>query len=163
MSKRTIIFPGSFDPITHGHVDIIKRAALLFDAVIVAVAKNSSKNALLSIDERVALTQAVLVDEMNVEVSCFSGLLVDFALARQANFVLRSLRGSADVSWELQLATMNRTMAPSVETLFMAPSAEFSALSSTLVREIALNNGDISAFVDPRVVKSLQDVIQKRG
>lgn len=163
MRERVIVFPGSFDPLTNGHVDIIRRAAALFDRVIVAVAQNNSKKGLLPIAQRVQLAQTVLRDDSRIEVQSFTGLLVDFAREQQADFVLRSLRGAGDVSWELQLASMNRRLAPTVETLFMAPSAETAAISSTLVREIALNHGDVSAFVDPRVAKSLQDVIQQRG
>lgn len=161
MTGTTVIYPGSFDPITHGHTDIIRRAVNVFDKVIVSVTVNTSKNSFLNVDDRLELTKDVLSEFSNVEVTSFDGLLVDFAQQQNANFVLRSLRNTMDVTWELQLAMMNRKMAPEIETLFMAPSEEFNSISASLVREIAINGGNFSPFVDARVVQKLQDVVSR--
>lgn len=161
MSDVTVIYPGSFDPITHGHTDIIKRASKSFDKIIVGVTENTSKNSLFSIEERVLLAKEVLQDLSNVSVTSFEGLLVNVAKELNAKFILRSLRNTMDVTWELQLAMMNRKMVPEIETLFMAPSEEYNSVSASLVREIALSNGNVLPFVDERVAKKLKEVTAK--
>lgn len=162
MSDITVIYPGSFDPITHGHSDIVERAAKSFDKVVVAVANNTSKNSLLSIDERVTLAKEVLRQFDNVVVTSFDGLLVEFAKELKATFIIRSLRNAMDVSWELQLAMMNRKMNSEIETLFMTPSEEHNAVSSSLVCEIVINGGNVLPFVDARVAQKLKDVLTKK-
>lgn len=160
MTDVTVIYPGSFDPITHGHTDIIRRATKCFDKIIVAVTKNTAKNSLFSIDERVSMAKEVLQEFGNVSVTSFDGLLVNLAKELNAKFILRSLRNTMDVTWELQLAMMNRKMVPEVETLFMAPSEEYNSISASLVREIALNHGDVLPFVDECVAEKLNKKIK---
>ena len=152
----TAIYPGTFDPLTHGHSDLVKRASVLFDKVIVAVAINPSKAPMFSLDERVKLAEQALADLDNVEVCGFEGLLVDFACERQANIIVRGIRNYSDFEHESQLATMNRKMQPEIETLFLNPAEQFTAISSSLVREIASLGGDISDFVAPCVATALQ-------
>lgn len=161
MSDVTVIYPGSFDPITHGHTDIIKRASVAFDHVIVAVARNTNKNSLLTVAERVALATEVLSAYPNVTITHFEGLLVEYAIQQKVKFILRSMRNTMDITWELQLAMMNRKMHPELETLFMAPSEEYNAVSATLVREIAMNGGNVLPFVDKRVAAKLNEVIAR--
>lgn len=159
MSNSRIVYPGSFDPITFGHQDIVSRAAKLFDHVVVAVANNSRKKYLLSLDERVELAQQELGKFSNVSVVALHGLLVDFAKKNNALFVLRGLRNTVDVSQELQFAAMNRKLSPEIETIFMTPSEEFGAISSTLVREIAYNDGNIEPFVGKKVALKLEEAV----
>ena len=151
---RTVIYPGSFDPITNGHLDVIERAAKLFDRVIVAVAVNSSKAPLFSKDQRQEqITEAV----GNVEVKAFDGLLVDFARAQKAQAIIRGLRAVSDFEFEFQLALMNRKLEPEIETIFMMPHETYTFLSSKLVKEIARLGGDVSVFVPPHVERALAD------
>ena len=151
---RTVIYPGSFDPITNGHLDVIERAAKLFDRVIVAVAVNSSKAPLFSKDQRQEqITEAV----GNVEVKAFDGLLVDFARDQKAQAIIRGLRAVSDFEFEFQLALMNRKLEPEIETIFMMPHETYTFLSSKLVKEIARLGGDVSAFVPPHVEHALAD------
>ncbi len=158
--KRTVIYPGTFDPITMGHCDLVERAALLFDRVIIAVADSPKKRPLFDLDERVTMAQEATAHIGNVEVQGFSNLLVDFARDVGAGVILRGLRAVSDFEYEFQLANMNRALAPDVESLFLTPSERFSYISSTLVREIAALQGDISKFVTPSVEAAL---IQKFG
>lgn len=153
---KIVLYPGTFDPITNGHLDLVERAARLFDKVIVAVAKSSGKNPLFNVDERVELVEKVVEHLDNVEVCGFSGLLVDFAKHKQANVLLRGLRAVSDFEYEFQLANMNRRLAPNLESLFLTPAEQFSFISSTLVREIAALNGDVSEFVPEEVLQALQ-------
>lgn len=147
------IYPGTFDPITNGHIDLVARAARLFSWVIVAVAANPAKTPAFSLDERVQLARSALADIKNAEVCGFDTLLADFAKARGAGVILRGLRAVSDFEHEFQLAGMNRRLAPEVETLFLTPAEQYTFISSSLVREIARYGGDVSAFV-PEIVRT---------
>lgn len=147
----TSIYPGTFDPITHGHSDLVQRAARLFDKVIVAVAANPVKQPAFALEERVRLARLVLADLKNVEVCGFDTLLVDYAKTRGAQVILRGLRAVSDFEHEFQLAGMNRRLAPQVETLFLTPAEQYAYISSSLVREIAALGGDVSEFVHESV------------
>lgn len=147
------IYPGTFDPITNGHIDLVARAARLFSRVIVAVAANPAKTPAFSLDERVQLARSAVADIKNAEVCGFDTLLADFAKARGAGVILRGLRAVSDFEHEFQLAGMNRRLAPEVETLFLTPAEQYTFISSSLVREIARYGGDVSAFV-PEVVRT---------
>lgn len=149
------IYPGSFDPITLGHQDLIQRAASLFDEVIVAVSNNVNKKPVISLDKRIALTEEVLSGIVNVSVCRLEGLLVEFAKARHTRVVIRGLRAVSDFDYEFQLAAMNRHMFPELETVFLPPSEQYANISSSLVREIASFNGDVSQFVHPSVALAL--------
>lgn len=153
----TAIYPGTFDPITNGHTDLVQRAARLFDSVIVAVAANPGKNARFTPEERIGLAETILADLGNVEVCGFDTLLVDFVQSRQAQVIIRGLRAVSDFEYEFQLAGMNRRLAPNIETVFMMPAEKYSYISSSLVREVASLGGDVSAFVHPRVSAALRD------
>ncbi|MGY6040127.1 pantetheine-phosphate adenylyltransferase [Aeromonas sp. AE23HZ002T15] len=150
-----VIYPGTFDPITNGHTDLIERAARLFDEVVVGVANSPSKRPLFDLAERVLLAQQVTAHLPNVKVVGFSGLLVDFARTHQANVLIRGLRAVSDFEYEFQLANMNRHLMPELESVFLTPSAENSFISSTLVKEVALHGGDIHQFVAPLVAKAI--------
>lgn len=150
------IYPGTFDPLTNGHVDIVERAAHLFDDVIVAVAKSAGKQTRFSFSERVSICEEVFSDFKNVSVDHFDGLLIDFAKSKNANIILRGLRGASDLDFEFQLSGMNHAMSPECETLFMKAKDTTSSISSTIVREIAAMGGDVSLFVPPAVVKRLR-------
>ena len=152
----TAIYPGTFDPLTNGHTDLVARASKLFDKVIVAVAINPGKKPVFSLEERVQLAQHTLANFNNVEVCGFEGLLVDVAKEKQADVILRGLRAVSDFEHEFQLASMNRKMQPEVETMFLTPSEQFSYISSSLVREIAALGGDVSEFVAPNVLAALR-------
>ncbi len=148
---RRAIYPGSFDPVTNGHLDVIKRAAKLFDQVIVAVAHNDQKQGLFSTGDRVALLNATAGQMPNVRVMEFDGLLVEFAVAQRACAVIRGLRAISDFEFEFQMALMNRKLDASIETLFLMPKEEYTYLSSRIVKEIARLGGDIESFVPPPV------------
>lgn len=152
----TAIYPGTFDPITNGHADLVARATKLFDKVIIAVAINPGKKPIFSLEERVSLAKETLAQYQNVEVCGFEGLLVDVAKEQQADVILRGLRAVSDFEHEFQLASMNRKMQPDVETMFLTPSEQFSYISSSLVREIAALGGDVSEFVAPNVLAALR-------
>ncbi|MEW5837957.1 MAG: pantetheine-phosphate adenylyltransferase [Pseudomonadota bacterium] len=151
-----VIYPGTFDPITYGHIDVIQRAARMFGQVIVAVAENSSKNSVFSHDERTAMARSALQSVDGVRVDAFSGLLVDFARAHETHTVVRGLRAVSDFEYEMQLAAINRRLDARMETVFMTPAENLNFLSSTLVREIARLGGDVSEFVPPNVVAALK-------
>lgn len=159
---KTVVYPGTFDPITNGHIDLIERACRLFDRVIVAVAASKKKAPLFSLEERVELCQQALQHLDNVEVCGFDCLLVDLVKDKQANGVLRGLRAVSDFEYEFQLANMNRALAPDMESLFLTPAEHLSFISSTLVREIASLGGDVHKFVAPIVKQALQDKFSKR-
>jgi len=152
----TAIYPGTFDPITNGHVDLVIRASKLFDKVIVAIAINPGKTPAFSLQERVDFAEQTLTGMTNVEVCGFEGLLVEVAKQKNANVIIRGLRAVSDFEHEFQLASMNRKMEPDVETLFLTPAEQFSYISSSLVREIAALGGDVSEFVAPCVVTELK-------
>ncbi len=151
----TAIYPGTFDPITKGHSDLVQRAAKLFDRVIVAIAANPSKTPALSLAKRVELARTVLAELKNVEIVSFDTLLADFVKARGAQVILRGLRAVSDFEHEFQLAGMNRRLAPQIETLFLTPAEQYAYISSSLVREIAALGGDVSEFVHPAVNAAL--------
>jgi pantetheine-phosphate adenylyltransferase len=153
--NHTAVYPGSFDPITKGHTDLIQRARRLFPKVIVAVAASGSKATVFSLEERLDLARQVLGDMEGVEVSGFDTLLVDFARDQGASVIIRGLRAVSDFEYEFQLAGMNRTMASDIETLFLMPAEKYTYISSSLVREIAAHGGDVSPFVDARVKAAL--------
>jgi pantetheine-phosphate adenylyltransferase len=156
MRTNSVIYPGTFDPITNGHVDLVERAARLFDRVVVAIAHSEKKTPLFTLEERVQLCEQSLSHLDNVEVSGFSNLLTDFAKSEGASCVLRGLRAVADFEYEFQLANMNRAMYPEFESIFLTPSEHLSYISSSLVREIASLNGDITQFVPPQVAAALK-------
>lgn len=156
----TAVYPGTFDPITSGHFDLIERAARFYDRLVIAVADNRNKNSLFSLDERVALAKEVTAGLPNVEVIGFTGLLVDFVRSIEGNVLLRGLRAVSDFEYEFQLASMNRKLAPEVETMFMTPAEQYAFISSSLVREISALGGDVSEFVHPSVQQAL---IEKRS
>ncbi len=153
------VYPGTFDPITNGHTDLVERAAHMFDHIILAVADNPKKKPMLDLETRVDLARSVLGHLANVEVVGFSNLLADFVKEKNANIILRGLRAVSDFEYEFQLANMNRVLAPNVESLFLTPAEHFSYISSTLVREIASLGGDVSNFVNPQVAKALKKCV----
>jgi pantetheine-phosphate adenylyltransferase len=154
--KKVAVYPGSFDPITYGHIDIIKRGLTIFDEIIVAVARNSQKNALFSTEERVELIQDVMKGEGRVTVDTFSGLLIDYVASRKAHVIIRGLRAISDFEYEFQIAQMNSTIGQEIETLFMMTSLQYGYLSSSIVKEVCSLNGDIDLFVPHEVKLSLK-------
>ena len=160
---KTVIYPGSFDPLTNGHLDVIQRAARLFDSVIVAVARNEEKQALFSPAERKTLIEHSIANLSNVSVDIFEGLLVEYVEQQSGHAVIRGLRALSDFEYEFQMALMNRSLNEKVETLFMMPRASYSFLSSHLVKEIATLGGDVSAFVTPEVKEALAGKLAQAG
>ncbi len=155
----TAIYPGSFDPMTFGHLDIIKRASLITDRLIVSVLNNSSKTPLFSVEERMAFLRQATQDMPNVEVTSFSGLTVDFAHMMGATVIVRGLRAVTDFEYELMLSQTNRKLASDVDTIFLTTSLQYAYLSSSVVKEVALYNGDISEFVPPYVEKRIREIM----
>ena len=153
----TAVYPGTFDPITNGHMDLVRRAARLFDRVIVAVAINTGKSPAFELEQRVALSETVLKDIPGVEIHAFDNLLVEFVQQNNADVILRGLRAVSDFEYEFQLAGMNRRLAPDVETMFLTPAEQFAYISSGLVREISALGGDVSDFVHPLVQAALRE------
>ena len=151
----TVVYPGTFDPFTRGHEDLVRRAAKLFDRVVVGVAEGESKRPMFSLDERVAMAREVVGDVRNATVTGFSTLLMAFVEAQGARAVLRGLRAVSDFEYEFQMAGMNRRLWPEVETLFLTPSEQYMFVSATIVREIARFGGDVSSFVHPSVAAKL--------
>jgi pantetheine-phosphate adenylyltransferase len=154
---RRAIYPGSFDPVTNGHLDVIQRASQLFDEVVVAVALNDAKNPVFTVEERVALLRQTVGDVHNVTVASFSGLLMEFAWERQACAVVRGLRAVSDFEFEFQMALMNRKLQPKIETVFLTPKEEYTYLSSRIVKEIARLGGNVESFVPVVVMKALKE------
>jgi len=154
--KRSALYPGTFDPITNGHNDLVRRAAGLFDHVIVAIAANPNKTPLLPLESRIDLARRVLHDLSNVEVLGYSGLTVEFARQHKVAVIVRGLRAVSDFEFEFQLANMNRHVAREIETVFLTPKEQFTFISSTLVREIAVLGGEVGEFVDPIVAAELK-------
>jgi len=151
--KRTAIYPGTFDPLTNGHVDVVQRAALIFDAVVIGVAESARKQPYFSTADRLLMCEAVFKGLNHVRVVSFDGLLVDFAKEQKAQVILRGLRAVSDFDFEFQLAGMNRCLASEIETIFLPANEATSSISSTMVREIAAMGGDVSGFVPPPVVE----------
>ena len=154
---KTVIYPGTFDPITNGHIDLVERAAKLFDHVVIAIAYSEKKSPLFSLEQRTELCERSLTHLDNIEVCGFSNLLIDFAKSKNSHCVLRGLRAVADFEYEFQLANMNRAIWAEFESVFLTPSEHLSYISSSLVREIAALNGDISPFVSAPVLDALQE------
>jgi pantetheine-phosphate adenylyltransferase len=157
---RKAIYPGTFDPITYGHIDVLERACLLFDHVIIAVATSSSKKTAFTVDERIEMIKECTKEFKNISVSSFKGLLVNYAVSQKADAVVRGLRAISDFEYEFQMALTNRKIAENVTTVFLMPNEKYTYLNSTLVREIAANGGDVSSFVPKPVLKKL---LQKFG
>lgn len=161
MNKRTAVYAGTFDPLTYGHLDIIYRASLLFDNVIIAAAENPVKKSLFGIDERIQIINGSIADFKNCKAESFNGLLVDFAAEKNARVIIRGIRTFSDFEYEYQMALTNRKMAGLIETLFLMPSEKYAYISSSLVREIARYGGDVSQFIPPiandAVIKKYKD------
>lgn len=160
-NRRIAVYPGTFDPITNGHIDLVSRAAPLFEKVVVGVAQSPSKGPALPLEQRVQLARGALAHHGNVEVIGFDTLLAHFVRSVQGGVLLRGLRAVSDFEYEFQLANMNRQLAPDVESLFLTPSEKYSFISSTLVREIAALGGDITKFVHPAVADALNERFRK--
>ena len=156
MNRHIAIYPGSFDPFTNGHMDIVRRGLEIFNTVIIAVASNSEKNSLFSVSERVAMIEQLTADNPRLQVETFKGLLVDYVVSKEARVILRGLRAVTDFEFEFQLAQMNHTVCKQVETLFMMTSPECAYLSSSVVKEVARLEGDVSNFVPPLVTRELK-------
>ena len=153
------VYPGTFDPMTMGHVDLVKRASKLFDSVIIAIASSDSKKPMFTLEERIEIGNKIFADDPKVEVVGFSGLLVNFAKDNDATILIRGLRVVADFEYEFQLANMNRAMSPDIESVFLTPKEEYSYISSSLVKEIATMGGDVDRFVDPVTLEALNQKI----
>ena len=154
------VYPGTFDPLTRGHEDLVRRAGTLFDSIVLAIADSKAKRPFFTVDERVAMAREVFADVKNVQVLGFSGLLTDFVRDQKARVVLRGLRAVSDFEYEFQLAGMNRHLYPEMETVFLTPSEQHMFISATLVREIAALGGDVSKFVHPMVAKRLKQKVK---
>jgi pantetheine-phosphate adenylyltransferase len=157
---RTAIYPGSFDPLTNGHLDVIERAVKLFDRVVIAVAKNDSKNPLFTLEDRLSMVRETIKNMPNVEADSFDCLLVDYVKQRNAQAIVRGLRAISDFEFEFQLALMNRKLNEKVETIFMMPKDTYTFLSSRIIKEIARLHGDISAFVPAHVQAALKSKLE---
>jgi pantetheine-phosphate adenylyltransferase len=150
------VYPGTFDPITNGHSDLVNRGVKIFDKVIIAVAQNPSKNTLFTVKERIEFIQEIFDANSQVEIYSLDKLLVDFANDHNATVILRGLRAVSDFEYEVQLASMNRSMEPNIESVFMSPAEEYGFLSSSIIKEIAKHGGDLSKFIDKAVLAALQ-------
>lgn len=151
------VYPGSFDPVTYGHLDIIRRSGKLFDRVIVGVLQNNAKSPLFSVEERVNMLKDVTSHFPNVEVQSFAGLLIDFVRSNDANVIVRGLRAITDFEYELQLAQMNRVIAPEIDTLFLTTNLKYAYLSSSMAKEVAMYGGDISSFLSPEIAEKVRE------
>lgn len=158
---RTALYPGTFDPVTHGHTDIIKRALALFDKLIVAVANNTSKNTTFTVAERIELLQAVVGREPNIEIVEFNGLTALYAQERKVSAIIRGLRAVSDFEYEFQMALMNRRLVPEVETVFLMPRGKYAYLSSTLIKDVAQFGGEVGLFVDKAVAAKLAEKLKR--
>lgn len=161
-SKNIAIYPGTFDPITNGHADLVKRGAKIFDQLVVAIADSRRKGPLFSLNERIDMASEILSPIKNVKVVGFDTLLADFATEIKANVVLRGLRAVSDFEYEFQLASMNRHLIPNIETMFLTPAEQFSFISSSLIKEIAMLDGDVSRFAHPLVQQALKEKFSNR-
>jgi pantetheine-phosphate adenylyltransferase len=160
--RRVAIYPGSFDPLTNGHVDIIERGARIFDSIIVAILANVEKTPLFSESERVTIIRDVFKDKPNVQVETFEGLLVDYAQRKQANVLVRGLRAVSDFEYEFQMALMNRHLAPGLETVFMMPAEQYTYISSRLIKEVFTLGGEVTGLVPPVVEDQLREKAKSR-
>ena len=158
---KTAIYPGSFDPVTLGHYDIIERSSKIFDRLIVGVLNNSAKSPLFSVEERVKMLKDVTKGLPNVEVMAFDGLLIDFARANEAQVIVRGLRAVTDFEYELQMAQTNRVIAPEIDTIFLTTNLKYSYLSSSIVKEIAEYDGDISGFLHPATARRVREKLEE--
>ena len=154
------VYPGTFDPVTNGHVDLVKRGCKIFNKIIIAVAKNPQKNTLFTLDERIKLAEKVFSNQKSIEVLSLDKLLVDFAKQHSATVILRGLRAVSDFEFEIQLASINRSMEPSIESVFMSPAVEFGFLSSSIIKDIARHHGKLDKFVHADVEKGLREKFQ---
>jgi pantetheine-phosphate adenylyltransferase len=157
MPDKTAVYPGTFDPITNGHVDVLRRASKLFDKVIISVGESSAKSSLFTVDERIKMLRAAVSKIKNVQVDSFRGLLVDYAKKKKASAIVRGLRAVSDFEYEFQMVLTNQKLALGIETVFLMPSQNYSFISSSLVREIAMNGGNVSHFVPKTVEKMLKE------
>ena len=155
--KNSVIYPGTFDPITLGHIDIVHRARRLFDHITIAIAHNHNKKPLFNLQERLNLIQNVFKDCENIEATSFDGLLTNFAKQKNINVIIRSIRVISDFDYEFQMASMNRVLTPDLETVFLTPADRYTYISSTMVREIAFSKGNLSAFVPPIIEEALRN------
>ncbi|WP_341643445.1 pantetheine-phosphate adenylyltransferase [Thauera sp. SDU_THAU2] len=162
MKEAVAVYPGTFDPFTRGHADLVRRASVLFDRVIVAVARSNSKGPIFGLDERVEIAREAVADYPNVTIIGFDCLLMDFLRQQNARVILRGLRAVSDFEYEFQMAGMNRKLHPDVETVFLTPAEEYMFISATMVREIARLGGDVSKFVQPSVLARLQEKLKSR-
>ena len=162
LNKRVAIYAGTFDPLTRGHEDLVRRAVNLFDHVIVAIAASLSKHPFFSLEERVLMAKEVLAPYKNAEVCSFEGLLMDFLHEREAKVILRGLRAASDFEYEFQMAGMNRNLYPDVETIFLTPGEQYMFISATIVREIAILGGDVSKFVHPAICERLAKRVSEK-
>ncbi|MCZ6777079.1 MAG: pantetheine-phosphate adenylyltransferase [Ignavibacteria bacterium] len=160
MERRVAIYPGTFDPITYGHIDVVNRATKLFSKVIIVVARNTSKNPLFSADERLAMVEEIFKKNKRVDVHCFDGLLVAYAKRKKATVIIRGLRAVSDFEYEFQMALTNRKMEQSVDTVFLVPHERYTYLNSSIVREVARLGGDVSDFVPESVQRHLTAKVQ---
>jgi pantetheine-phosphate adenylyltransferase len=161
MNNGIAVYPGTFDPFTRGHEDLVRRAARIFAHVVVGIAESHSKRPIFPLDERVEMARQLCADMPNVKVVGFSGLLMDFLRERNARVILRGLRAVSDFEYEFQMAGMNRSLHPDIETLFLTPGEQYMFISATMVREIASLGGDVSQFVHPMVVERLTQKMRK--
>jgi pantetheine-phosphate adenylyltransferase len=150
------VYPGTFDPITRGHQDLVRRAAALFDQVVVGIAASQAKRPFFTLEERISLARDILKSYRNVRIEGFRGLLMDFVRAQRAQVIVRGLRAVSDFEYEFQMAGMNRNLYPDVETIFLTPAEQYQFISATIVREIATLGGDVNKFVLPRVARALE-------
>ena len=154
------VYPGTFDPVTRGHIDIVGRARKMFDRVVIGVADSPAKQPFFNLEERLEMLQTVFAGEENLRVKPFSGLLIDFARESDATIIVRGLRAISDFEYEVQLAGMNRSLAPEIETVFLTAAQRYAFVSSSLVREIARLNGDVSEFLHPQILQRLTEKLQ---
>jgi pantetheine-phosphate adenylyltransferase len=162
-TSQVAVYPGTFDPVTHGHTDLVTRAARVFDHVIVAIAESPHKTPFFTLEKRIELAQSQLSGLENISIVGFSNLLVDFVLESNANVIVRGLRAVSDFEYEFQLASMNRNLCASVETMFLTPDEKYGFISSTLVREVARLSGDVSQFVGPEIEQALKQQFNSEG
>ncbi|MCO5231007.1 MAG: pantetheine-phosphate adenylyltransferase [Chitinophagales bacterium] len=158
--KKIAIFPGSFDPITNGHIDIVERALPLFDEIIIAIGVNTQKKYLFSLEDRISWIKTVFKDEPKVKVEHYNGLTINYCKKINANYILRGIRSAADFEYEKTIAHLNHTMEPNIETILILSKAELSSVSSTIVREIIIGHGDVSKFIPDAIVESVVKSIQ---